>query len=126
MNATGHKRILIVDDEEPICELLKRKFEALNSDYQVVITPDGLAALAQFQQPPFELVVTDYEMPGMNGLELARVIRRLSPATRIVLMTSYSLSQLNGSVELEDLDGYVQKPFSVLRMFDVIEALVDR
>lgn len=125
MTTKDRKRILVIDDDLLIRDLLKRNVELFKPAYQVDTAQNGEAALEKFRQHSFDLVVTDYQMPGPTGLELARAIRRLSPATRIVLMTGANLLQFDGLVELELLDGYVQKPFTLKQILNVLEALVE-
>jgi len=123
MNSNGHKRILIVDDEEGIRTLLKYTFEERN-DYQVVIAPDGLIAIYRLMQQEFDLVLTDWRMGNMDGLELARVIRDMRPKTRILLMTSYVTSELDGAVKSSRLDGWVKKPFTLPHLLHTIEQII--
>jgi CheY-like chemotaxis protein len=126
MNPNGCKRILIVDDEEMIRVLLKRQGATLRPGYQIDVAPDGFIALTLLQHQPFDLLLTDHEMPGINGLELAQQVRRTWPDTRIVLMSSYSLPQLLASEGPVDFDGYVQKPFILTQIFDKVEPLIGR
>lgn len=82
----GHgETILIVDDEPAICEVADVLLT--KSGYKVLVADDGPAALAIFAQQHGEIavVITDLLMPIMNGLALARIIRKMSPAARIVL-----------------------------------------
>lgn len=126
MDPPGCKRILIVDDEEIILNLLLRQSVTLGPGYQVEAASDGLIALALLQDRPCDLLLTDYDLPGINGLELARQVRRNWPHTRIVLMSSYSLPQILAEQEPLDLDGYVQKPFPLAQIFAQIEPLLGR
>ena len=95
------KRILVVDDEPGLAELLRL---ALTSDqFQVEIAQDAQTALAAFEARRHDVVITDFRMPGMDGLELARAIRARCPAQPIILMAG-------------DLPGLAQnkeKPFHV-------------
>lgn len=120
MTRPDHKRALIVDDQESIRDLFQRLFETVKPDYEVVLASDGCAALELFQQQPFDLVVTDYYLPGLNGPELARLVRRISPDTRIVLMTG----SLNGpafmsGIESSGFDGFLPKPFTSAQVLEV-------
>ncbi len=114
------KRILIVDDEEIICTILERCFETLKPDYNVVVATDGFVAVDQLQQQSFDLVMTDHQMAGMNGLELAKIARQVSPATRIVLMTGTNYLIPASKVKTLGLDGYIEKPFSPTQILDIV------
>ncbi len=86
----GHgQRILYVDDEASLVTVGKRRLESLG--YEVVTATDPMVALDRFRKTPsdFDLVVTDYSMPRMNGLELARQLVALRPGIPVVLATGY-------------------------------------
>ena len=79
------KRILLVDDNEsfrkPLGEVLRK------SGYEVQTAAEGAAALRLFRQQPFDLVVTDLVMPGMEGIETIIEIRRIAPRAKIIAMS---------------------------------------
>jgi CheY-like chemotaxis protein len=82
----GHgERILLVDDEMAITSSLRRMLARLN--YQVTVSNHPRAAVSLFQQNPaaFDLVMTDFTMPEMSGLELARELHALKPELPIIL-----------------------------------------
>jgi CheY-like chemotaxis protein len=83
-------------------------------------------ALTLLLHQPFDLILTDYELPGINGLKLARQVGRNWPNTRIVLMRNHSLPHILAAKEPADFDGYVPKPFSLAQMFVEVDALLGR
>ncbi len=123
MNSNGHKRILIVDDEESIRTLLKHTFEERN-DYHAVTVPDGLIAIDLLSRQRFDLVLTDWRMGDMNGLELARIIRDMRPDTRILLMTGNATPELDGAVKASRLDGWIKKPFELPHVLNTVEQVI--
>jgi CheY-like chemotaxis protein len=108
MNA---KQILIVDDNNLILEIMEQQIEYFHPEYQIVLAQNGFAALNSFKRQPFDLVLTDYQMPGMTGIDLAANIRHLSPQTPIVLMSG-ELSEAEAESKAQELrlDGYLEKP----------------
>ena len=70
-------RILIIDDNAAIRELLRLILE--EEGYQVIEAADGAEGFQRYQADPTELVITDMKMPGMDGLELLQVLRRVVP-----------------------------------------------
>lgn len=80
-------KILCVDDEE--LGLRVRRLTLESQGYEVITTPVGSAALGMFAQQPFDLVILDYSMPGMNGGELAVEMRRIRPEVPIILLSAY-------------------------------------
>ena len=93
-NSSGPTSILIVDDERFIGLALKDEIERRRQADRVVVALNGFEALDRLQQQPFELLIVDYQMPEMNGIELARRVRKKFPQTRIILMSSYDLTLL--------------------------------
>ncbi len=87
------QRILVVDDEENIALILQESLEGL-PHCQVAIATSGTQALQMFEQQPFDLLITDYRMPEINGIALATHVRQLYPQTAIVMITAYSSAEL--------------------------------
>lgn len=81
------KRILAVDDEPFVCEALKMML--MYDGHLVETASSAYDALAKFDPVRFDLVMTDYAMPGMKGDQLARCIRDRSPQTPIILLTAF-------------------------------------
>jgi CheY-like chemotaxis protein len=77
--------ILVVDDDKDACEMLSTVLT--QSGYEVQAVTDGFEALARLQQSPPDLVLTDLQMPGMNGLELIQRIQQNAPAPPVILVT---------------------------------------
>jgi len=123
MNSNDYKRILIVDDEEGIRTLLKHTFEELKPNYQVVTAPDGFIAMDCLKQQGFDLVLTDWRMGEMGGLELAESIQGISPDTRILLMTGSDMSDFDGKAK-SLLAGWIKKPFTLPHILNTVEQVI--
>ena len=99
------KAILFVDDHEVLarlsCEVLKRN--GYHADYAY----NGTEALAKFEREPFDMVVTDYHMEGMNGLELARRLREQAPGLPIIIVSGYATPEpceaVNAWIDKQDM-----------------------
>jgi DNA-binding NtrC family response regulator len=105
-----HPRILVVDDEEVVRSLCARVLTPLG--YGVETAADGSQALAWFEKQTFDLVITDYRMPGeLNGLELGHTIKGRYPDTLIILMTAFPA--VDNAVEMLRMGAsdYLIKPF---------------
>ena len=125
MNSNGHKRILIVDDEESIRTLLKHTFEE-RDDYHAVTAPDGFIAIDLLKRQGFDLVLTDWRMADMDGLALAEAVQSISPDTRILLMTGNTAPELDDAVKASRLDGWVKKPFTLSHILNTVEQVIDQ
>ncbi len=81
------KKILVVDDNEMLCRLA---CEILCTEgYRAVPASNAAEALRALEEEEFDLLVTDYQMPGMSGLELARAVRDRNPHFPIIVMTAF-------------------------------------
>ncbi len=118
------KHVLIVDDAKDLLFLLTHSVKRLGPDYEVTTAMDGGTALEQIQQKKFDLVITDYMMPGMTGLQLVDEVRRISPETQVVLMTAYDTAQLRERAEDMQVGGYLGKPFTVPEILTIVERIV--
>jgi CheY-like chemotaxis protein len=120
------KHILIVDDEESILTVLKNSLKKLGPDYQVVTVKDGFAALNKLQQQSFDLVVTDFNMDKMDGLELMETIHYMQPKARIIMITAYGNEILESEAEHLQVYRYLTKPLEINVFRQVVqEALGD-
>ena len=82
----GRKRILVVDDEPKICELVSAMLEL--DHHTVEIAYGGREALDKFSTNSFDVVFTDFLMPGMNGDQLAIELHKLAPEVPIILLSA--------------------------------------
>ena len=112
------QRILIVDDNKIFQILSKQTCKKLQPDAQIVLANNGLEALAQFQAQPFDLILTDYNIPGMNGLDLAEAVRQIAPDTQIVLATLEDAAVIWAEAQRRhlNLDGCLNKPYTSIQL----------
>lgn len=103
------KRILVVDDEPFVCDAVKMMLEF--DGHQIETASSGLAALAVLEKARFDLVITDFSMPGMKGNELAAQIRARNPKQPIVMITAYAEMLTANNTPLDAVDSVISKPF---------------
>ena len=116
-------RILLVDDEQSIQELLS--FPLRQDGYEVVQASDGREGLERFRESTFDLVVLDVMMPRMDGFELCQRLRARSTVP-IIMLTAKS-EEIDKIVGLEiGADDYITKPFSVREFRSRVKALLRR
>jgi excisionase family DNA binding protein len=104
-------RILVVDDEASIRDLLSKTLAL--AEYDVDVAPDGRSALERIRLYPYDLLIVDLKMPGMDGLVVIREARRLNTDLPVIIITGYSTEA--SAIEAVNLgvDGYLTKPFRV-------------
>jgi CheY-like chemotaxis protein len=103
------KRILVADDNEAIRELVSWFLEFLG--FEVALASNGIEALAVFLESSFDLVLTDFEMPSMDGLSLAGHIKESSPGTPVILLTGSDRATVQKKVKRRPIDSVIFKPF---------------
>lgn len=114
LNATAElssapRRILVVDDEENVALTLEAGLERL-PNCEVAVATSGEQALQLFATKPFDLLITDYKMPGMDGMTLAARVREMYPSTVIVLVTAYSSDELREQAARVSIQHILDKP----------------
>ncbi|MCD9187944.1 MAG: response regulator transcription factor [Pyrinomonadaceae bacterium] len=122
MSETANK-ILVVDDEAQITRVLRTSLRAHR--YEIRTAADGVSALDTFHDWKPELIITDLQMPEMNGIELCREIRKLSNIPIIVLSVK---GEEKTKVEALDAgaDDYITKPFGIEELLARVRATLRR
>jgi CheY-like chemotaxis protein len=115
------KHVLIVDDEENSAFLLGETLTTLGADYQVETVSSGEEALGKIAIQPFDLVITDLRLPGMNGLELVHHTHQLSPHTRTMLITAYGNDRVETEAQRLQVSHYITKPFQIQHFIQVAQ-----
>lgn len=123
-NMTQHKPILIVDDDAAILQMLAESLKSLGVEYPIVTAMSSTEALEKIERQTFAVVIADYMMPGITGIDLARAVRKISPDTQVVLMTAYGTARLRDTTRYVGVDGYLDKPFTVDELHAIIQNAV--
>jgi len=120
------KKILIVEDDSDLVKLLKYNLE--KEGFRINYATDGSVALAEARRDPPDLVILDLMLPGLDGLEICRQLRRNDRFARTpVLMLSARSEEADRVVGLEiGADDYVTKPFSTREIIARVRALLRR
>ncbi len=116
--------ILIAEDEIQIAEPLRKNF--LEEGHHAMIAKDGEEALNLIDKIQFDVIVLDWKMPKMSGIEVCRRLRDAENNTPIILLTA--LTQISNKVEAlnSGADDYITKPFSFEELLARIKAVVRR
>ncbi|CAK8724651.1 two-component system, NtrC family, response regulator PilR [Candidatus Electrothrix aarhusensis] len=117
-------RILIVDDELSMRDFLKILFE--NEGYEVFVASNAATALDVAIKDPFDVVITDIRMPGMNGLELLVELKQHFSDLPVVMITAYASPDDAVQAMRQGAFDYITKPFHVDELKNVIRTAVQR
>ncbi len=121
------KRVLIVEDEVNVSLLMKESLADLGPDYIVDTAMSGEEALRKFDSNGWDLVVTDYRMPGISGLQLIQALKIKFPSTLSVLITAYGTEEVEQAAQQLKVFKYMTKPFPLADLKRVIkDALAEK
>jgi serine/threonine-protein kinase len=117
-------RVLIADDEPAIWDFMAYVLE--DQGFELVCVSSGDLALTEFVRRPFDIVITDKRMPGMDGLELLRRVKARHSSTDVILVSGYNSAETEDQA-LRDGAAYVlHKPFNIDAIADIVYRLADR
>ena len=103
-------RILVVDDEIIVCESCQRILE--EEGYEVEIALSGKEAFEKMKEHPHDLVITDLKMPGIDGMEVLKVVRKEYPDTIVIMITGFSTVETAVEAMKQGAFDYIPKPFT--------------
>lgn len=117
-------RILLVEDEQRIADTLR--FGLTEHGYEVELAYDGNIGLRLFENQPFQIVILDINLPGINGYELCKKIRARNANVPVIMLTA--LSSIDDRIEGYDAgaDDYIIKPFEFRELLMKIRVLLRR
>lgn len=111
--------ILIVDDEPTILESGKIILE--DEGYEVITASDGREAMNALKNYNIHIVLTDFKMPGLNGLELIKWIKKVEPELPVIMITSYVNRSIKGVVRKAGACEFMLKPIDYTELVEKIE-----
>ncbi len=117
-------RIMVIDDEKIVCDMAKMSLE--QEGYIVETFLNAEPALSRFKEKRFDVVVTDYKMKGIDGMEVLRTVKRLYPDTEVIMITAFA----NLDTLIEALRGEVHdffpKPLKIKELKESIQRALNR
>jgi len=114
------KKILIVDDNPNMSSLLVEMLEVFQ--YDAMRANDGVEALEVIETKDISMVITDMRMPNMSGLELLQAVKEKHPKMPVILISGYSVDDVDSGIVKAKADGFLNKPFM---MADIEKLLSD-
>jgi two-component system response regulator HydG len=120
---TRNKNVLVVDDDRLICWALERLSSA--HDCSITSVNSGEEAIAALSRTPFEVVFLDVHLPDANGLELLQEVKRISPETKVAIMTADSSETVRKEALLGGAAHFIGKPFSIPEIRKIIDSVLN-
>jgi two-component system, cell cycle sensor histidine kinase and response regulator CckA len=118
------RRVLLVEDEEPVARLLVKSLE--NSGFEVLFARDGETALglATLEATSPDLLITDLSLPGIQGVEVARTLTGRWPSLPVLLTSGYAFDALTDAASLPVEFEFMPKPFTPLAFVQRVRSMV--
>lgn len=117
-------RLLVVEDEKKIADTLKKGLT--ENHYEVDVAYDGMIGKRMFEASPYDLVVLDINLPGLNGYELCQEIRSINAMVPIIMLTALGTTDDKITAFDAGADDYLVKPFAFRELLVRIRALLKR
>lgn len=103
--------ILLVDDEKTMVKYLSKRL--IKRGFEVSIAYNGLDALDQVKAADFDVVLLDVLMPGMNGIDTLKEIKRIKPRTEVIMLTGHASVEAGIEGQKAGAFNYIMKPFEI-------------
>ena len=118
-------RVIVIDDQEPIRRIVRRALE--NDGHEVFEASDGEVGMELLERAPADVVITDIFMPGMDGIQTLREIRKRFPAIKVIAMSggdSTGLLDLRQDAELLGALKSIHKPFNAREIVELVRGVL--
>lgn len=121
----GSETILLVDDEQTVRDIGKKILDA--HGYSVITANDGMQALEIYSDrgAAIDLIILDYVMPVMDGVNCTKKIKEINPTTKILLTSGHSVSSLDDVYIQTHANGFIEKPFNANHLLTKIRQVLD-
>lgn len=111
-------RLLVVDDESIVGKRLKQVFSKIG--FEVETYTEAAPAMAAMAEKPFDIVVTDLKMEGMDGMEVLKRVREMNPRTQVIIITGYASPATAELAQQQGVFEFLAKPFRLDELKQVI------
>jgi len=120
------RKVLIVDDDRILRKLIQKKCETYEKIFTPLLAGDGNEALETLKAHPVSLVVTDLQMPNMDGFALIAHLSKTYPDIPVIVLTGFSAPDWKKQRLKESAAGYIEKPFVVEELVETIKNYIEK
>jgi CheY-like chemotaxis protein len=114
-------RILIVEDQREVSRLIHSALDTLDYELEIVEIPSGEEAILDSSRNSVDLLVSDFRLPGITGVELMRKVRKYSPQVKVILITGQADPKIRKQVAEAGADAFFIKPVPIADFLDSVE-----
>ncbi len=115
------KRVLIVEDNNGFSRVLKDEIQ--NSGFEAVAVDNGVDALLQFLEGGIDIILMDVVMPKLSGIDALRIIRKVDPASRVVIITGNPTDEMRREAMKLGAVDFLTKPFPIKSLIEIIKSV---
>ena len=119
MNDKQTIRILVLDDEPIVCKRLQPALE--KKGYEVESFVRSEEALKRFIETPFDIVITDLKMKGLDGMQFLTEVKKISPSTKVIVITGFATMETAKESFRQGVFDFLAKPFKLGEIIEGIE-----
>ncbi len=125
MATNKRKRILLVDDEKQVLFVVRESLKRLGTHCEIITAQDGYEALVLYKESPFDLVITDVKMPGMDGIRLTEAVRTIDPQTPVIWMTGFGNETIRDEARRMGVQYFLAKPLDIADIRQIAREALD-
>ncbi len=120
----NNRKIMVIDDEKIVGDMAKLSLE--QEGYRVETFLNAEPALKRLQEEKFDVVVTDYKMKGIDGMEVLKTVKDLYPATQVIMITAFA--NLDAAIEAlrRDVHDFFPKPVKIKELKASIKRALEK
>jgi two-component system, OmpR family, response regulator len=118
--------VMVVEDDIHIGRLIGLTMPALGIPYRFTNVLSGAQAVEVWRKDPFGILLTDYNLPGMNGLQLIDELQKDNMRIPIIMFTAYATPQLEREARKRGISAFLNKPFAMDELIDVMRSLLTK
>ena len=111
-------RLMVVDDERIVCRRLKQILEKVG--YEVTVFNDGAHAIEALDNNPYDIIVTDLKMEGIDGMKILEVAKSKNPATKVIIITGFAEMETAKEAFRKGVFDFISKPVEIEVIKEVI------
>lgn len=117
-------KVLVIDDEKSVTEMLEIALK--REKYEIVSTNNGVEALKRLKENIFDVIICDIQMPDLNGVQILKESKKLSPETVFILITAYASAETAIEALQYGAYDYITKPFNIEELKHILRRALER
>ncbi len=116
---TNKLRLMVIDDEPIVGKGLKRLLE--KEGYDVKTFTEGSTAIEELEKKPFDIIITDLKMEGIDGMKILEIVREKNPDTKVIIITGFGKMETAAKAFKKGAFDFITKPFKINTLRQVIQ-----